>query len=223
REGIPLGPERPIPPGLASMQFTEEMKGFVGFGSSDPRTGVHAGRDAGSALMFHLTMHIDGVNRFVVDPDHEARATGWVHCEALGGRLPAAGTFNLLVQEGDDPGSRQMLYRVFFHDSAGHALTLAGVKYVHDNRGLDLWRDTTTLYTRVLRGHVAAEDEKDAEVVAAGVLRLGVADLARQLSTFRATGPTMRDRADALRRFGQLFLGKVWDVYAQGVLSSSPF
>ncbi|HEX2196595.1 MAG TPA: patatin-like phospholipase family protein, partial [Actinomycetota bacterium] len=47
REGIPLGPERPIPPGLASMQFTEEMKGFVGFGSSDPRTGVHAGRDAG--------------------------------------------------------------------------------------------------------------------------------------------------------------------------------
>ncbi|HYO60427.1 MAG TPA: patatin-like phospholipase family protein [Actinomycetota bacterium] len=223
REGIPLSGERPIPPGLSSMSFTEEMKGYVGFGASDFASGEREGRDSGVAFMFHLTMEIEGVNRFVIDPEHEARATGWIGCEALGGRLPAEGTFNLFVQEGDDPGNLRMLYRIFFQDSAGHDLTLSGYKVVQNHRGLDAWRDTTTLYTKVLRGRVEANDEKGAEVVAAGILKIRPADFARQMTTFRATGPTARDKADALRRFGQMFLGRLWDVYEQGVLSSSPF
>ena len=47
-----------------------------------------------------------------------------------------------------------MLYRLFFRDGAGHPLTLSGHKLIEDNAGFDVWRDTTTLFTRVLRGHV---------------------------------------------------------------------
>jgi hypothetical protein len=54
------------------------------------------------------------------------------------------------------------------------------------------------------------------------VLRLTPLDLARQLTTVRAYAPTAGERVQVVRRFGQLFLGKLWDVYAQEVLSSSP-
>jgi hypothetical protein len=46
---------------------------------------------------------------------------------------------------------------------------------------------------------------------------------ARQLTTFRASGPSLRARAKALVRFGRLFTGALWDVYLTRALSSSPF
>ncbi len=39
----------------------------------------------------------------------------------------------------------------------------------------------------------------------------------------RLKAPSLADRTSALGRFGRLFLGKLWDVYAKEVLSVSPF
>jgi hypothetical protein len=47
-------------------------------------------------------------------------------------------------------------------------------------------------------------------------------DFLKQLTTFRTEGPTLTDRAGALARFGRLFMGKLWDVYAREVLTSGP-
>ena len=33
----------------------------------------------------------------------------------------------------------------------------------------------------------------------------------------------LSDRASAMARFGRLFMGKLWDVYARNVLTSGPF
>jgi hypothetical protein len=97
-------------------------------------------------------------------------------------------------------------------------------KVVEDDPGSDLWTDdTTTLFTRILRGHVGAEDEADAEVVASGIIKIYFLDFLKQLTTFRTEGPTPAQRATALSRFGKLFLGDLWNVYARRVLSSSPF
>lgn len=116
-----------------------------------------------------------------------------------------------------------MLYRLFFRDSAGNPLTLSGFKEVKDDPGWDLWADTTTLFTRIYRGHVSADQEAIAEVVASGIIRIHFLDLFKQLSTFRVKGPTLADRTAALARFGNLFLGKLWDVYARNILPISPF
>lgn len=170
--------------------------------------------------MFHLTITAD-LDRFVADPEHEARAEGYVVCDALGGKLPVErGVFNLFVDDGD-PARRRMLYTLFVRDGRGEALTLAGVKLIEDDPGFDLWRDTTTLFTRILRGHL--EDDGEAEVIAEGTLRIRVGDFARQLTTFRAEGPSRRARAAALARFGALFMGGLWDVYGRRYLSPSPF
>ena len=99
--------------------------------------------------MFHMTITIDGVDRFVTHPEHDTNDfEGYLRCEAFGGELPIeAGTFNLFVH--------------FF-------------------------------------------------------------DFLKQLTTFRTEGPTLSDRASAMGRFGRLFMGKLWDVYARNVLTAGP-
>ncbi|MDP8993151.1 MAG: GMC family oxidoreductase [Actinomycetota bacterium] len=207
-------------PAVTSLEFTEEMKGYVSMGQSDFGQGYRKGKEDGSFLMFHLTIEVDDVDRFVADPAHLASARGWVECEQLGGRLPVhQGVFNLFV-DGADPSVTNMMYRLHLTGDAGEPLTLTGYKDVKDDPGLDLWADTTTLFVRVLRGHVE-EDESGAEVVAAGVLRIYMLDFARQLTTFRVRGPDAATRRKALSDFGSLFLGKLWEIYADKAQSSA--
>jgi hypothetical protein len=136
-----------------------------------------------------------------------------VRCEALGGKLPVErGLFNLFVDD-HDPTRKRMLYRLFFRDGVGHPLTLAGFKVVREDSVSHVWRDTTTMYVRVLRGHVEEEDEPGAEVVASGIMRLRPWDFARQLATFRAGGPSPAGQIAAIGRFDAIFLAALWQVY----------
>jgi cholesterol oxidase len=200
--------KRPI-----SVRFTEEMKGHVSFGEEDHERGAREGRESNTRLMFHLTIEVEDLDRFAADDRREAGAAGWVGCEALGGRLPVeSGAFNLFVADGG-PGRKRMLYRLFFRDGAGHPLTLTGFKTVRKRSGGHVWRDTTTLYVRVLRGHLGEGDEPEAETVASGVLRLGPLDLLRQLATFRAGASTLAGQVVAIGRFDALFVGQLWQVY----------
>ena len=197
----------------ASVSFTEEMKGYVTLGEADFEQGAKQGKHDKNFFMFHLTITADDVDRFVADPQHVAGAVGWVECETLGGKLPVEkGVFNLFVDV--EPGFKKMLYRLFFADGAGHPLTMSGYKLVKDDPGMDLWPDTSTLYTRVLAGHVEADAEPAAEIVASGVIHIWVRDFLRQLTTFRAHGGDgTGDRLRALEKFGSLFLGDLWEVY----------
>jgi predicted acylesterase/phospholipase RssA len=214
------------------LQFTEKMKGYVTFGEVDCERGYKEGKKLQTSIMFKLTIIVEGVNRFVTRPEHDARAEGYVECDALGGRLNVEkGMFNLFVDQ-EDSAVKKMFYRLFFRDSQGRALTLSGHKLIRDDPGFDIWSDTTTLFTRILKGHVTAEEEAAAEkapakyeemVVASGIIIIHLLDFMQQLTTFRVEGPTVVDRAAAMTRFGKLFLGKLWDAYARGILTSGPF
>ncbi|MBV6699989.1 patatin-like phospholipase family protein [Kitasatospora aureofaciens] len=222
-EAIPLSAPVASPPDDGTcLRFTERMTGTVAFGAADPGAGPAPGDRPGEDLSVHLTICADGLDRFLASPRHEAVVSGEVHCEALGGRRPVeSGTFNLFVED-SDPEHLRMLYRLFFTDRAGHPLTLSGCKNVSEDSGHGLWADTTTLYTRILRGHLGAGEEEGAEVVAAGVIHIHLPDFLRQLATFRVRSDTALDRLAALGRFGQFFAGRLWDVYGQGVLAWSP-
>jgi hypothetical protein len=196
----------------ASVKFTEEMLGHVTFGEADFNRGAVPDRPGAGALKFHLTIVVDDIHRFGTDPMRQAGSFGWIDCDALGGRLPIErGVFNLFVDT--EPGVKRMLYRLFFRDGVGHPVTLSGYKLVRDDAGFDVWRDTTTLFTRVYRGHVEEHEEADAELVAAGVLRIRMRDFARQLTTFRASGPGAAARLGALARFGWIFVGQLAEAY----------
>lgn len=198
---------------MSDVEFTEEMKGWVAFGETDFRRGAEQGERDGTFLMFHLTITAPDVDRFVQDPMHEGTAVGWVECEALGGRLPVEkGVFNLFV-DAADAARTNMLYRLWFADAEGKPLTFTGFKDVKDDPGFDMWKDTSTLYTRVLRGHVEPGGDGSAEVVASGIITIHLADFAKQLTTFRVHGGEAGERLAALGAFGRLFMGKLWDLY----------
>jgi predicted acylesterase/phospholipase RssA len=223
-QGVPLAApseQEEIDP--TTLSFTEEMKGYIAFGETDYDRGLQEGTKNGTFLTVHLTITIDGVEHFVTDPSHDAPAEGYVECEAFGGKLPVEkGTFNLFVDEGD-PTIKKMLYRLYFQDGAGHPLTVSGFKLIHNDAHFDVWHDTTTLFTHILQGHVGPEDEKQAEVVVAGIIRIHYLDFLKQLTTFRTGGPTPADKIAALTHFGAFWMRKLWDVYAQKILSYGPF
>jgi hypothetical protein len=200
--------------GSTSVRFTEEMKGHISFGESDYERGDREGHKDNTRLMVHLTIEVDDLDRLGADAGRAAEAKGWVECDALGGRLPVErGVFNLLIED-EDTEIKHMLYRLFFRDGVGHSVTLAGIKTMTNRRGLHVWRDTTTLYTRLLRGHVEAGEDSGAKIVASGILRIHPLGFMRQLATFRAgRRQSLVARAAAIVRFDALFLGHLWEVY----------
>jgi hypothetical protein len=223
-QGIPLDYHETyevVDPTLLS--FTEEMKGHVAFGETDYDRGLREGSKLNTALMVHLTIALDGVHHFVTDPRHQAKVEGYVQFDALGGRLPIErGVFNLFVDEGD-PTLKKMLYRLYIRDSVGHPVTLSGFKLIRDDPHFDIWTDTTTLFTHLLKGHVEQDEEAQAEIVASGIITIHYLDFLKQLMTFHVEAPTPSQRLAVLSEFGTFFLGKLWDVYAQKVLSYGPF
>jgi len=203
--------ETELPSDLSTLRFTETLGGPFAFGADDPRAGEEEGKAQGTEIRLHVTIHVDGVNRFLDDRAHRARLTGSVYSDALGGELQVdEGTINLFPVA-SYPGLRKMIYRIDFRDGAGHPLTLLGEKFVTKGGLRRAWPETTTLYTRVTRG-------PSDEPVGAGVLHMTLPGLLHQLLTFRAWGPpdTVRGMLFGIGyivRFQAFFLGQLWRVY----------
>ena len=206
---------QPPPPPGRSVEFTERMRGWLTLGETDPARGAAQARQLGHRFMFELTITVPDIERFLADTEHAGQATGYVRSELLGGQLPVErGWFNLFAppagRDGEARGERrrEMRYRLWVRDLSGAPVTVTGVKDVHDDPELDLWRDTSTLSTTLQRGHVP--DGEDGEVIGAGVLRILPLDFARQLTTFRAEGGS---GVASLARFGAFFGSALRDLY----------
>ncbi len=213
----------------SKVSFTEEMKGFITHGETDFDRGFRSGKEAGTSIMFHLTISANNVERFIADHKHATEdVKGYIECPSLGsGQLPVERAwFNLFVDD-HDRDRKVMLYRLFFRDQAGQELTLSGYKNIKDDPGFDLWSDTTTLFTRILKGHVNEQEEKAAgnnepEIIASGIIHIYFFDFLKQLTTFHAEADSLADRVAVLTAFGKLFMGKLWEVYAPQILASHP-
>lgn len=225
--GVPLvNPGTPVEdggrPSTTSLRFTEQMKGYAASGAADPESGRADGKAADTRLSITLTIRVPDVDHFIVDPVHPAQAEGTIDSPLVGGRRPVTtGTMNLLVHD-RDPRRKQMRYRLVCTDANQQPVTLTGVKRIENDGGLDVWRDTTTLYVTLFEGVVEEGDETGAIVRGAGVVQIEPFDFLQQLTTFRTEGPTLGTRIDALNRFGALFFGKLWDVYGRPHANATP-
>jgi cholesterol oxidase len=200
------------------LEFTEEMLGYWSPGEQNPVAGEERGQQQNRHLAFRLTIVADDLDRFLREADHAAHATGYVECAELGGRLAVeAGEFNLFVKDAAT-GTREMRYHLPFTGTDGAQYLLVGFKEVHDDPKLDMWSDTTTLFTRI-----HADESADGPVAGAGVLHLPLQNLAKQLTTFRIHHAENRlEEAKALSRFGTFFFGQLWDTYVRQVTRAFP-
>jgi len=196
-----------------TLRFSEVMSGHVGVGA----TSYEAGARGGDFVRIEATIAIDDVDRFIADPAHLAMVRGRVVVPAFG--RPAAierGWFELFPDAESDKG--RMLYRLWFRDSVGNPLTLRGYKRVGGDSILDGWRDTTTLYVRVLSGHVLGQEDDPgpgdpAATLARGIARITLPGFLRQLTTFRSNGGGPAEKIGTVLRFGALFAGQLWRWY----------
>src|SRR3546814_20958720 len=101
-----------------------------------------------------------------------------------------------------------MVYELAFkHDGKDHYL--AGRKQVHDGTGVDIWTDTTTLFTALHQGL----DPKTPDI-GAGILRSDMADFLRLLSNVKATGSNAATPStDTVAKFGTVFRGPSWGTF----------
>jgi len=196
----------------SSVRFTEEMLGHVTFGELDFARGAQPNRDGSGAFKFHLTIEVSDMESFSTDPLRPATAVGYVVGDAFGGKLPVEqGWFNLFVDV--EPGVKHMLYRLWFRDGVGNPLTMTGFKLVKDDAGFDVWKDTTTLFTRILQGHVPEGEDGTAVILASGTIIIRARDFAKQLTTFRAGGPSVAAKLGAIAKFGLIFAQQLAEAY----------
>lgn len=190
--------------------FRETMEGPFALGPTDPQAGFDQGKTDGHHLAMHATITIHDLARFIDDPNHTGSIAATIDFTPFGEAIPSRrGVFNLFSPT-DDPETKRMVYELAFRHG-DEDYYLAGHKTVRDDPGFDLWKDTTTLFTTLHKGA-----DKTAPVVGAGILSLGMGDLAKLVSTMRAIhADSLAEKTKALASFGSFFMGELWNSYVQ--------
>jgi len=219
---VPAGGTPPPRTPLMGMRFTETMLGtLIPAGTSDDAAANGVGDPAqpgGLSASFKVTIASSDLAMFLADSVHPATADGTVWVDRFTGPKGAAivgGVFNLFT-EADGLYRRKMLYSLPFHAPDGRFLILQGYKEVWDHGHFDVWGSTTTLHTSLVDG-----DDPDRPTLAAGVLKLNLPMLARQLTTMRITGARSGYASlKGLSSFGGFFAGTLFDVFVRARLDA---
>lgn len=213
-EGLAFSPETTQMQESLSLgiTFRETMAGGFSLGNTDPLIGAKEGNAQGLELAMHVAITIRDFEAFARDPHHQGELHGMIDFQPFAKGIPASeGVFNLF-SPADDPHSKYMIYELAF-EHEGQAYYLAGKKKVKDDLGFDLWEDTTTLYTTLHKGI-----DKEAPIVGAGILKLGIKELVKLATSMHAiNAKTIQQKMTTISKFGSFFMGELWDSYAKFV------
>ena len=194
------------------IQFTETMTGYFSTTEKgDYQKAFEKGKEENSPFAFTLTIQSQDVDAFVADPGHECGMIGTVIAPALSAHplRTSRGKFNLFVASEDEPGRKKMNYEMQLHASEDKYYFFKGFKDIYDDKGVDVWKDTTVLYITVFSGQ-----DENGEIIGKGMLKIEIADFARQLTTMKAVhAKSKTEGLQAVGKFGKLFAGNVWETF----------
>lgn len=178
-------------PGMA---FTETMAGHVSATGCHHRPCGHVerirddyvngaawGLAEGGECSFRLTVTTDSLHRMIDDPQHRSAITGEVLLTAISDKpLPVReGIFRLLVADPDRAESWKMLYDMVLEGPDG-PIHFHGFKTLEQRGKSNPWTDLTTLFVTLRHG-----EDDSGELIGRGVLKLGIAEFMRQLTTIK--------------------------------------
>jgi cholesterol oxidase len=137
------------------------------------------GRDIGWAIRFRLNIKFEDLDAFMADQATVAGAQGQVFIPGISaGPIEVdAGRFQLLVRDETRVETWNMIYDLQLVAGDGRRFRLQGFKVLRQRPGLKAWRDTTTLFVTLT--------DTSTGIQRWGIMRLTVADLARQVRTMR--------------------------------------
>jgi cholesterol oxidase len=222
------------------IEFTETMKGYysTAVASDNYEDGYAKGEDENSPFEFTLTIIAEDLDGMISGKAHSARMIGTVRAPALSPRplTVTEGTFNLFIDDPTNIHTRNMRYRMKLTSDEGKSWYFEGFKIVKDGPLTNLWHDTTTLYITLYSAEpdpfkgwtaetvpVSGGRIGKGNAVGQGLLKIPVADFARQLTTMQVRNVTgLAQRAEAEARFGRFFAGTLYDTYG-GVFARPAF
>lgn len=194
------------------VQFTETMKGFFSLNETgDYESGYKKGKQENSSFEFTLTILSEDVQSFVDISIHEAGMIGTMEAPALSDHplIALHGVFNLFVVDPNDPGRKKMHYSAQLESSEGRKYYFEGFKDVHNDKGVDVWIDTTTLFINLYEG-----DSSVNKLIGKGKLNIKLKDFMSQLKTIKAiNAPSKVKGLKAVSTFSQFFAGNVYRTY----------
>lgn len=203
---------------MTGVQFTETMKGYFGEGEDqDYEKAFKKGKENDSPFEFTLTIQSQDAGTFVKDKEHLAGMFGTMTAPKLSPEPLMAynGSFNLFIDDDKDPGHKKMLYRTPLLSIEGHRYYFEGYKDIFDNKGLDVWKDTTTLFITLYEG-----DDASDRIIGKGILKIEIKDFIKQMTTMKAlNASSTREGLKAVAAFGKFFAGNVYDLFIRDKLS----
>ncbi len=195
------------PKASGGLTFAESMRGWFALDETDPVAGSARGREAANELVLDVRINIEDLPAFLADPQHRGGLQGSVWLESFGGVLAGSqGVFQLFAPGGEE-ASKLMVYELALQ-RGGEDYYFAGRKRITPGNVLSLWPETTTLYSTIHRG-----SSSEAEVMGAGILRLGVPQLLRMLTAFRPLSSGLLQAPANMARFGTFFTKELWRSY----------
>ncbi len=204
--GSPLdGSATRTPAPRPGVTFRETMRGRIAFGATDPETGW---RDVNAVpVVLNATIAIRDIAGFIADPAHRAGMAAHIYSLRLGFVRPATHSNFQLFAPTPDPALCHMTYEMgLMLDGRQH--WLSGHKHIRTGPPWRMWRETTSLYVRLHKGRDA-----QGEVVAAGMLRLGMRDFVGLMATLSARDAQGLGRMRAVARFMGFFAGTLVRTY----------
>lgn len=187
---------------MTGLRFSESLYGYLGAGP-DFWDAYRDGRARGTWARFWATIHIPDLELFLADPEHRAAITGRVAVADLAAAPVDDGRIDMFCVRGEE---KRLLYYLPFRGGEERYL-LRGEKRVYKARGLQAWRQMTTLYTQLVR----QGDDQPEEVVSTGVLRISFGQVVLQTLSFRPEGsPNPLRAASDLVRFLGFSSRQIW-------------
>jgi len=218
---LPSAPkERAAPPKLG-VRFSESMSGYFSSAVNDEaedayRRGMDQGRADGSPFQFIVTIISDDLERTVSDVNYVSPMLGSATAPALSAQALTIneGQFNYFLEDRDRVETKRMQYKMKLSSVEGKTYYFYGFKVIHDDKGVDSWSDTTTLYITLYEG-----ENQQGRVIGKGILRIPIASFMRQMTTMQVTNAgSLTERWQAMLKFGRFFGGQLVDTYGVNMM-----
>lgn len=168
-----------------------------------------------------LTIYIKSLSEFTTNTQHVASMIGTVKINELSSAnltVTQAKVYLLTIVD-SNRSKKRMTYAINVQSTDNKFYHYRGHKFIEDDKGFDMWRDTTTLLVNVYEEeHSLGMDyipPKD-KVIGCAVVYIGLTDFITQLTTMtvtNTTGPV--ESLKYLAKFGKYFAGSLFDVYGK--------
>lgn len=181
-----------------NLAFNEEMSGHISRPEIPPTTALSDpyeisakyGEMAGRSMVAKFRVVADSLQELAESDQHEANLFGEIECPFLSPepmQVMEGAKFNLLIQNEGKIETWNMIYTARL-DANGRELLFRGVKTLTRRTGSHWWSDLTTLSVDIF-----ADEDTSKDPIACGVIRLGVQELIKQLSSMTSELPAEQD------------------------------